>query len=208
MRPDADYYPGLDTVLIYPEAFVVDHDVEDEHGFVHGGEDELAGESWQRGVVVLSWQDVSHEAGARNGYNVVLHEFAHQLDELTGEADGCPPLADPLLAARWPETFGAAFARHRRLCRRRREVLFDAGRRREPRRILRHRRGTVLRVPRRPGRRVPGRPRRAGRLAAPGSGGLDLRLNRRSGGGGRGRNLSYLVGSRARNHLPAESDRP
>jgi len=125
LRPDADYYPRLDTVLIYPEAFVVDHDVVDEHGFVHGGEDELAGESWQRGAVVLSWQDVAREADARDGYNVVLHEFAHQLDELTGEADGRPPLADPALAGRWTEAFGAAFDRHRKLCRRRREVLFD-----------------------------------------------------------------------------------
>lgn len=125
LRPDADWYPGLDTVLVYPEAFVVDHDVHDEHGFVHEGEDELAGESWQRGVVILSWQDVAREAGHRDGYNVVLHEFAHQLDELTGEADGCPPLHDADLAARWPEVFAAAFARHRKLLRRRREVLFD-----------------------------------------------------------------------------------
>ncbi|MBE0565309.1 MAG: zinc-dependent peptidase [Krumholzibacteria bacterium] len=125
LRPDADWYPGLDTVLIYPEAFVVDHGVEDEHGFVHEGEDELAGESWQRGVVILSWQDVVREAEAHDGYNVVLHEFAHQLDERTGEADGMPLLADPALAARWNEAFAAAFARHRKLCKRRREVLFD-----------------------------------------------------------------------------------
>ena len=125
LRPDAEYYPGLDTVLIYPEAFVVDHDVVDEHGFVHEGEDELAGESWQRGVVILSWRDVANEAKDRNGYNVVLHEFAHQLDEQTGDADGVPPLADPGLAARWTEAFREAFARHRKLCRRRREVLFD-----------------------------------------------------------------------------------
>lgn len=125
LRGDADYYPGLDTVLIYPEAFVVDHDVEDEHGFVHGGEDELAGESWQRGVVVLSWRDVVTEAGRQDGYNVVLHEFAHQLDERTGDADGMPPLADPDLAGRWTRAFADAYERHRKLCRRRREVLFD-----------------------------------------------------------------------------------
>jgi len=125
LRPGADFYPGLDTILVYPEAFVVDHDLEDEHGFVHGGEDELAGESWQRGVVILSWSDVADEARGREGYNVVLHEFAHQLDEQTGEADGAPLLDDPALAARWAETFGAAYERHRKLCRRRREVLFD-----------------------------------------------------------------------------------
>ncbi len=125
LHAGADYFPGLDTVLIYPEAFIVDHDVHDEDGFVHGGEDELAGESWQRGVVILSWQDVVREAGGRDGYNVVLHEFAHQLDEQTGEADGLPLLADPDLMARWTAAFSAAFARHRKLCKRRREVLFD-----------------------------------------------------------------------------------
>ena len=125
LRDDADYYPGLDTVLIYPEAFVVDHDVVDEDGFVHEGEDELAGESWQRGVVVLSWQDVEQEARRGEGYNVVLHEFAHQLDERTGEADGTPLLADADLAARWTTAFTAAFARHLKLLKRRREVLFD-----------------------------------------------------------------------------------
>ena len=125
LRDDADWYPGLDTILVYPESFVVDHDVVDEHGFVHEGEDELAGESWQRGVVILSWRDVADEAGGQAGYNVVLHEFAHQLDEARGEADGAPLLADPELAGRWARAFGDAYARHRKLCRRGREVLFD-----------------------------------------------------------------------------------
>jgi len=125
LRDGADFYPGLDTILIYPEAFVVDHAMEDEHGLVHGGEDELAGESWQRGVVILSWRDVVAEAGRRDGYNVVLHEFAHQLDEQSGDADGLPLLDDSDLIARWTAAFSAAFDRHRRLCRRRREVLFD-----------------------------------------------------------------------------------
>ena len=126
LRGGADHYPALDTVLIYPDAFVVDHGLPDEDGFVHEGPDELAGESWQRGVVILSWRDVTDEARRRNGYNVVLHEFAHQLDEQTGAADGLPPLPSAGLAARWNPAFRDAFARHRGLLDRRREVLFDA----------------------------------------------------------------------------------
>jgi Mlc titration factor MtfA (ptsG expression regulator) len=126
LRPDADHFPDLDTVLVYPDAFVVEHERYDEDGLVHEGPDELAGESWQRGVVILSWRDVTDEAARRDGYNVVLHEFAHQLDEQTGAADGLPLLPTAALAARWAEVFPAAFARHGRLCRRRREVLFDA----------------------------------------------------------------------------------
>ncbi len=126
LRGGADYYPGLDTVLIYPETFVVEQAEPDEHGVVHEGPDERAGESWQRGVVVLSWQDADREARQRDGYNVVLHEFAHQLDDQTGEADGTPLLPSADLAARWPDVFQAAYERHQRNLRRSREVLFDA----------------------------------------------------------------------------------
>ncbi len=126
LHPDADYFPGLDTILVYPEAFVVRHAVEDEHGIVSEQPDELAGESWQRGSVILSWQDILDEtAEPEAGYNVVLHEFAHQLDEQSGHADGVPLLAAPGLSGRWADAFTRAYDRHRRSLRRRGEVLFD-----------------------------------------------------------------------------------
>jgi len=125
LRAAADYYPGLETILVYPEAFVVSEPEMDEYGIVHEGPDERAGESWGRGVVVLSWADARRESRRRDGYNLVLHEFAHQLDDQTGEADGTPYLSTPALAARWREAFQAAFERHAKLLRLRREVLFD-----------------------------------------------------------------------------------
>ncbi len=126
LRDGADFYPGLDTVLVYPEAFVVNDEHWDEDGLVHEGPDERSGESWQRGVVVLSWQDVDRESRKRDGYNVVLHEFAHQLDEQDGEADGTPLLPTAAMTERWPAVFQSAFEQHQRNQRRRREVLFDA----------------------------------------------------------------------------------
>jgi Mlc titration factor MtfA (ptsG expression regulator) len=126
MHAGADYFRGLDTVLIYPEAFVVRDPQPDPDGFVvHEGDDERAGESWQRGAVVLSWQDVDRESRERDGYNVVLHEFAHQLDEQDGGADGTPLLPSRELVEQWPEVFQAAFETHQRALRRRRPVLFD-----------------------------------------------------------------------------------
>ncbi len=126
LRTGADFYPGLDTVLVYPDTFVVHEEQPDASGFlVHEGPDERAGESWQRGVVVLSWQDVDHESRHRDGYNVVLHEFAHQLDEQDGGADGTPLLPTADLSGRWPEVFQAAFEQHQRNLRRRRPLLFD-----------------------------------------------------------------------------------
>ena len=125
LRPHADYFPGLDTILIYPDAFVAPGEEWDDDGLVHEDLDERAGESWQRGVVVLSWKDVDHESTRRDGYNVVLHEFAHQLDEQDGGADGTPLLPTADLTERWPAIFQAAFEKHRRSLRRRRHVLFD-----------------------------------------------------------------------------------
>jgi Mlc titration factor MtfA (ptsG expression regulator) len=126
LRPEADHFPGLDTILVYPQTFVVAHPRQDEHGFVTEGEDELAGESWQRGVVILSWDDVLTDTRKiGDGYNVVLHEFAHQLDdEYGGGADGAPRLPRAL-AAPWAAAFAAAYEQHQKRLARRREVLFD-----------------------------------------------------------------------------------
>ena len=126
MGEGADYYPGLDSILVYPEAFVVEHPRYDELGMVTEAEEELAGESWQRGAVILSWQGVHREsADPEAGYNVVLHEFAHQLDDQTGEADGTPLLADAAMVERWSEAFSEAFERHGAALERDRHVLFD-----------------------------------------------------------------------------------
>jgi Mlc titration factor MtfA (ptsG expression regulator) len=125
LREPPDYYPDLDTILVYPDSFVVPNVEYDESGHViHEGPDERAGESWQRGVVVLSWRDARRESRRRDGYNVVLHEFAHQLDDLSGTADGTPPLPAALID-RWPVAFQKAFETHQRAVRRRREVLYD-----------------------------------------------------------------------------------
>jgi Mlc titration factor MtfA (ptsG expression regulator) len=111
---------------VYPEAFVVEHPREDEAGFISEHEEELAGESWQRGAVILSWEDVHRESLEPDaGYNVVLHEFAHQLDDQTGEADGTPLLAAPELVKRWSEAFSEAFTRHAGALAADRHVLFD-----------------------------------------------------------------------------------
>lgn len=126
LREGADYYPGLDTILVYPDAFTVDHDEYDEEtGLVSSEEAELSGESWTRGVVILAWADVEREARARDGFNVVLHEFAHQLDDQTGTADGTPLLPNAGLAERWAAAFQPALEKHRALVRKDRHLLFD-----------------------------------------------------------------------------------
>ena len=96
------------TVILYPEAFVAYREEEDEIGVVHSGYEALDGESIEQGAVVLSWQDARPQRDDSTT-NLVLHEFAHKLDEGTGACDGVPLLASRALARRWQRDFGNAF---------------------------------------------------------------------------------------------------
>lgn len=101
-------YRGWHTVLVYPDDFVVEHDEIDEAGVVHRVRRDLAGEAWPDGPVVLSWNDL-RDGGVVDGYNLVIHEFAHKLDMLNGPANGFPPLHRGMDAEAWARDFGAAF---------------------------------------------------------------------------------------------------
>mgnify|MGYP003482698820 CR=1 FL=1 len=103
-------YPDLDTVLVYPTAFLVPRKQVDEAGVVTEARQDLLGESWGDGRVVLSWDHVLH--GARHwaeGQNVVLHEFAHQLDSESGSNNGAPWLGDRASYQRWSEVLSRDF---------------------------------------------------------------------------------------------------
>ena len=86
-------YPKLKAILVYPSGFVADRDQPQGDGTVASGSHHLLGESWNNGRVILSWDDVTRGvADFSDGYNVVLHEFAHQLDAESGSTNGAPPL--------------------------------------------------------------------------------------------------------------------
>ena len=104
-----DWYSGWTTIIVYPAGFAPKREIIDEFGLVHTVESELIGEAWQRGPVVLSWED-TETAGTRDGRNVVIHEFIHKLDMLNGAADGFPPQHKRLHANAWSEIFAAAYA--------------------------------------------------------------------------------------------------
>lgn len=114
-RP-GDYYSDLHTILVYPSGFRVKHGHVDEHGLVSNDERALAGESWNTGRIVLSWDDVQRGASDfSDGYNVVLHEFAHQLDHQSGSTNGAPLLANRSAYQQWAEVFTAEFERLQKL---------------------------------------------------------------------------------------------
>ncbi|MDT8438828.1 MAG: zinc-dependent peptidase [Wenzhouxiangellaceae bacterium] len=101
---------GFRTFILYRDAFEVEIDEVDDDGLVHRGRDLRAGEAWHGGPVVLSLADVA-ESGQGDGYHVVAHELAHQLDSLNGEPDGFPPLPPSIDPAEWSRCFTAAFER-------------------------------------------------------------------------------------------------
>ncbi|MCC5825540.1 M90 family metallopeptidase [Alkalimonas sp.] len=110
-RPN-DLYPGLRQILVYPAAFVVPNRQPDGAGIVHDGAGVLLGESWGQGQVILSWQDsLKGAADPFDGHNVVIHEFAHQLDQQKGYANGAPVLGAGLDLSRWSAVFQQSFAR-------------------------------------------------------------------------------------------------
>jgi len=91
LNQEENYYPKLKSIYVYPEAFITRHKRKDAAGVVHENRRVLSGESWELGKVVLSWKDTKHGASIiDDGRNVVIHEFAHQLDQETGVANGAP----------------------------------------------------------------------------------------------------------------------
>jgi MtfA peptidase len=107
----ADCYPRLRQVLVYPDAFVAKRTRTLPGGVVDVQAQALAGESWSQGQVVLAWSQVLDGAlDAGDGRNVVLHEFAHQIDQDGGAADGQPWQRDAASRRRWAAVMDAALA--------------------------------------------------------------------------------------------------
>ena len=103
-------YPDLHAVLVYPGAFLVPRRQQDEAGVVTETRQDLLGESWGDGRVVLSWEHVRRAGLPPEGtHNVVLHEFAHQLDSESGSNNGAPFLGSPERYRSWSETLSRDF---------------------------------------------------------------------------------------------------
>jgi len=106
LHRDTDIYPNVDAILVYPSAYRVPTHERDGLVVLDGTQDRL-GESWTRGLVVLAWDHVkSGAANFRDGHNVVLHEFAHQLDSEDGAMDGTPELGARSRYTSWAHVLG------------------------------------------------------------------------------------------------------
>lgn len=110
LNRDTEYFPGFSSILVYPDTYLVDEVVYD--GVVETeGQEARSGESWHRGPVVLSWQDVLDSLiDDSDGYNVVMHEFAHKLDEENGDMNGVPALAESSYYKEWADVLSRAYS--------------------------------------------------------------------------------------------------
>lgn len=105
-----DHFATLRQVLVYPGAFLVQRVHTAAGGVLQDRRQALSGESWSQGQVILSWDDVlAGAADPGDGRNVVLHEFAHQLDQATGSANGAPALPGRSRRGRWKQVMQAAY---------------------------------------------------------------------------------------------------
>ena len=101
-----DAYADWVGIVVYPGDFVIPRRMIDEDGVVHEYDDEVMGEAWYGGPVLISWFDQPQDA---DGINVVIHEFAHKLDMKSGDADGMPPLHEGMSRKRWAAVMKTAF---------------------------------------------------------------------------------------------------
>jgi len=127
LRLGFDALAGWREVIVYPGEFRVKREHHDEHsGVVTEGEEDLIGEAWERGPLVLSWADVATDlARPFDGFNVVVHEIAHKLDLLDGAMNGVPQLPSTIARREWIATMQASYDRLTRAVERGRDTYID-----------------------------------------------------------------------------------
>lgn len=119
-------YPKLKSIVIFPRQYISRSERISKHGIITKDEQMVLGQSWERGVVSLSWQ--STKSGASNmfdGRNVVIHEFAHQLDQEDGAADGAPILRNRGRYTAWQTVLSKEYQRLRDKVDRGRKTVMD-----------------------------------------------------------------------------------
>jgi Mlc titration factor MtfA (ptsG expression regulator) len=112
LHRETDYFPGLLTILVYPSTYMVEEKRQiEEHVWEEGAATRLGETGRRMGSLVLSWEAAkSGAADSSDGKNVVLHEFAHQLDYENSAADGVPELATRQQQLAWSEVMRTEFA--------------------------------------------------------------------------------------------------
>lgn len=105
---DLDWYQGFHEIVIYPDDFISPQRHRDASGVQHEWDAEHSGEAWLQGPVILAWPGVQ-SSGGWDAYNLVIHELAHKLDMLNGDANGLPPLHRDMRIEDWASAMQSAY---------------------------------------------------------------------------------------------------
>ncbi|MEX5616145.1 M90 family metallopeptidase, partial [Pseudomonas syringae] len=105
---ELNWYQGFHEIVLYPDDFVSPQRHRDASGVEHEWDGEHSGEAWLQGPVILAWPGVL-SSGGWDGYNLVIHELAHKLDMLNGDANGLPPLHSDMQVTEWARVMQSAF---------------------------------------------------------------------------------------------------
>jgi len=120
-----NYFSKLRLILVYPSAFIANQTTS-LGGYYLEEKQVKAGESWRTGIVVLSWENIRYDTRHwKDGRNVVLHEFAHQLDQEAGSASGVPILEKRSDYVNWGQVFRKEYEQLRRDVERGVETVID-----------------------------------------------------------------------------------
>ena len=126
LHRDAGCYPKLRTVLVYPTAYSAPTQTMSQDGVITEGNQTRLGEAWTLGTVVLAWDSVrGGAADCKDGQNVVLHEFAHQIDMEDSAADGAPVLPRRSMYVAWARVLGEEYETLQDSIRRRHRTVMD-----------------------------------------------------------------------------------
>jgi len=121
-----DEYDHVSSIVVYPSGFVAPVEEEDDLGIVREDEEDMEGEAWSKGTVVLSWSDaLSGGKHGGDGRNLIFHEFAHQLDMRDGVINGTPVLGSKEQYARWTEVMTREFEALQEMADKGRRTLLD-----------------------------------------------------------------------------------
>src|SRR6476661_1610681 len=128
LHRETDYYPELVSIIVYPSGYTATEDRHIGHGiWEEGGEDRLGHTAQRLSALVLAWDAVRHGAAApADGHNLVLHEFAHQLDFENQASDGTPALETRGDLLAWARVMSAEFENLRGASNAGEETLLDS----------------------------------------------------------------------------------
>jgi Mlc titration factor MtfA (ptsG expression regulator) len=105
---DLNWYQGFHEIILYGDDFISPQRHRDASGVEHEWDGEHSGEAWSQGPVILAWPGVL-ASGGWEAYNLVIHELAHKLDMLNGEANGLPPLHHDMRISEWASAMQSAY---------------------------------------------------------------------------------------------------